>query len=402
MASSFEYIQSSGTIVPDVADLRDEVAAEFKAVFGEDFVTDSETPEGLFIDIIVAVREAVARNNAKLANQINPDQAAGVFLDAIWKLTGGSRRVGTRSLVLATLAGVPGTFVPQGTRVRTNVTDSAVFFSAESATIGLGGSINTFFQSEDVGAIPAASGTLTEIIDNVLGLDTVTNAAAATLGTAVESDAASRNRRKTTLYRQSTSLLASVLSYVRTVTDVRDAQGRENVTGSSDTIDGLSIAANSMRIVVLGGDDNDVAEALVSRKSIGSGWSGSTTVPYTDQYSGQSYDVKFDRPTELRMLIRYTIRADSVQAADPTVVLPQAAVSYADGLLEGENGLTIGADVSPFELAGAGARAAPELIITKVEVALFSGSPTYSTDTYTVALSEVATIAADDVTVVQI
>ncbi|MCW8966277.1 MAG: baseplate J/gp47 family protein, partial [Candidatus Pacearchaeota archaeon] len=324
--ASFEYVQSSGVIVPDVADLRDEVVEEFKGIFGDDFVTDPETPEGMFIDLFVAIREAVARNSAKLANQINPDQGGGIFLDAIWKLTGGSRTSGTRSLVLATLAGVPGTFIPQGTRVKTNVADSVIFRSTESATIGLGGSINTFFESEDVGPIPAATGTLTEIIDSVLGLDTVTNAAAATLGTAVESDPASRNRRKTTLYRQSTSLLASVLSYVRTITGVRDAQGRENVTGSSDTIDGLTIDAHSMRIVVLGGDDNDVAEALVSRKSIGSGWSGSTTIPYTDQYSGQSYDVKFDRPTELRMLVRYTIRADSVQAADPTVVLPQAAV----------------------------------------------------------------------------
>jgi hypothetical protein len=400
--ASFEYIQSSGVIIPDVADLRDEVVAEFRAIFGDDFVVDPETPEGMLIDVFVAIREAVARNNAKLANQINPDQAGGVFLDSLWKLTGGSRTSGTRSQVLATVAGVPGTFIPQGTRARTNVTDTATFRSAESATIPLGGSINVFFESEDIGAIPAATGTLTEIVDSVLGFDTITNAAAATPGTAVESDPASRNRRKTTLFRQSTSLLASVLSYVRTVTDVRDAQGRENVTSSSDTIDGLLIDGNSIRIVVLGGDDNDVAEALVARKSIGSGWSGGTTVPYTDQYSGQTYSVKFDRPTELRMLVRFTIRADSVQAADPSVVLPQAAVDYAAGLLSGENGLTIGADVSPFELAGAGARAAPEIIITKVEVALFDVSPTYSTDTYSVALSEVATIGADDVSVVQV
>lgn len=400
--ATYDYIQSTGTVIPDADAILAEVTQEFKDIFGDDFETDPRTPEGLLIAAETSSRLAVARNNAKLANMINPEQAGGIFFDAIWKLTGGERTPGTRSVVAVTMSGVPATVIPSGTRIQTNDSDPMVFRSVASATIGAGGTVTAVFESEDIGPIPAASGTLVDIIDAVIGFDTATNPLAATLGALTESDPQSRLRRKTLLAKQATSTLAAVLSQVRSVDNVRDAQGRENPTGSSDVVDGLTIDAHSIRIVVLGGDDNDVAEALVRRKTIGGGFSGTETVAFTDPYSGQSYDVKFDRPTELRMLVRYTIRSDSVQAADPTVVLPQAAYDYALGLLEGENGLVIGSDVSPFELAGAGAKVAPELVITKVEVALFSGSPSYSTDTYPVSLSEVATIAKNDVSVVQI
>jgi hypothetical protein len=55
----------------------------------------------------------VLRVNAALANQINPDQAGGVFLDALWKLTGGQRLAADASVVRnVALTGQPGTLVP--------------------------------------------------------------------------------------------------------------------------------------------------------------------------------------------------------------------------------------------------------------------------------------------------
>ncbi|MDE9590754.1 baseplate J/gp47 family protein, partial [Xenorhabdus bovienii] len=60
-------------------------------------------------------RDAMVRNNAELANQINPDIAGGVFLDAIWALMGGSRFAATRSsLSNVEFGGVPETIIPTG------------------------------------------------------------------------------------------------------------------------------------------------------------------------------------------------------------------------------------------------------------------------------------------------
>lgn len=401
--ASYSYIQSSGVIIPDVSDLRTDVEDEYKDVFGQDFVVDPETPEGVLIDAEVSSRESLAQNNAELANQINPNQAGGVFLDALWALTGGSRTPGTRSLVTCTLTGVPGTVILEGRRVKTNVADTKIFRLISAATIGVGGTVTAVLESEDIGPIPAASGTLTEIIDKVLGWDTITNASAATLGKAQESDADSRNRRRATLALHGRALIEAITSEVRNVANVRDAVGRENITNTTAIIDGLSVSAHSLRVVALGGIDADVAFALFKTKSGGCNWDGNTSVNITDTYSGQVYAVNFDRPTEQRVLVRYTIKASSVQASDPTVTLPEAAEEYASGLLEGEKGLVLGADISPFEFAGAAARRSPELVITKVEVAFWNGgSPVYDTVTLTTGLDEYGSVQASDVTVVQI
>ena len=85
----YEYLTESGVIVPDTADTRNEVVSEWRNALGQDLITDDETPQGLLINAETIARQEVARNNANIANQINPDLAEGVFLDAIWALTGG-------------------------------------------------------------------------------------------------------------------------------------------------------------------------------------------------------------------------------------------------------------------------------------------------------------------------
>lgn len=67
-------------------------------MFGQDLDISPETPQGVLITMETENRDAIVRNNAELANQINPDLAGGVFLDAIWALMGGARDA-TRSIL---------------------------------------------------------------------------------------------------------------------------------------------------------------------------------------------------------------------------------------------------------------------------------------------------------------
>ena len=65
-------------------------------------------------------RTEVVNNNAALANQINPNNAGGVFLDAILALTGMQRSSATQTLVTnVTLTGVAGTVISAGTLAAT-------------------------------------------------------------------------------------------------------------------------------------------------------------------------------------------------------------------------------------------------------------------------------------------
>lgn len=89
--ADYQFITSQGVIVPDTSTLRDDVENEYRSVFGQDLDVNPETPQGALITMEVENRDSVARNNAELANQINPDLAGGIFLDAIWALMGGQR-----------------------------------------------------------------------------------------------------------------------------------------------------------------------------------------------------------------------------------------------------------------------------------------------------------------------
>lgn len=86
--ADYHYITRQGVIVPDTADLRQGVEKDFYAAFGQDIDLSPETPQGALVTMEIENRDAMVRNNAELANQINPDIAGGIFLDAIWALMG--------------------------------------------------------------------------------------------------------------------------------------------------------------------------------------------------------------------------------------------------------------------------------------------------------------------------
>ncbi len=95
MADVYDYIAETGVIMLETGVIQTEVQAEYQAAFGMDLNTAPNTPQGILITTEVLARTAVADNNAALANQINPNEAGGVFLDALLALTGAYRSPGT-------------------------------------------------------------------------------------------------------------------------------------------------------------------------------------------------------------------------------------------------------------------------------------------------------------------
>ena len=395
--ATYDFVTDTGLIVADTSTTLDEVNDEYRNVFGADFVVDPETPEGALIAAETTSRQSVARNNALVANQINPNLAGGPFLDAIWALTGGQRQSASRSTVTVTITGVAGVSVPQGSRART--VDGDEFQSTAAAIIGAGGTVSATFESVEFGPIAASANQLNQIVTGIIGWETITNPSAATLGVALESDSSSRQRRRETLALQGQSVAEAIISRVNNITGVRSVAFRENVTNASDTIDGILLVAHSIWVNVQGGDDNAIASAILDAKSAGSNFNGAQSVNVTDPFSGQTIAVLFDRPTEVRILMRVTVRQDATQAIDPNTAVKNSIIRYANGDIEGEAGFIIGEDVSPFEIASAVNRDNPPLHVTLVEIS-FESPISYVTTTLAIALSEVATIQEADIQVI--
>lgn len=390
--ANYKYIESTGLIIPDTATIKEEVEGEFRTAFGEDLALTPESPEGVLAAVETEARDNVVRNNAELANQINPEYAGGVFLDAIAGLTALRRRSAEPSIVKAKLAGVPGSIIPAGTRAATVAGD--VFYSKANLVLGKAGSGETYFYSGELDAIPAPAGSLTVIVDHVLGWETIVNDEAASLGQPVESDAIFRKRREDTLFLQGVALPGAICSGVLDVSGVRSMQFRENYTHEPMEIDGVTIPPHCVYAVVDGGTDEDVATMLFTKKSLGCNWKGDVEIEVICPESGQPYLVRFDRPTLVPVRARIMGRMTGTTSTDYPTTIRQAIADYADDKLDKLRGFLVGAAVSPFEMAAAIGLVEPSIFVTRVEVGTLDTSPdALKAETMNLTLWQKATIS---------
>ena len=395
MASSYNYVSNRGLVIPDTATTRAQVEAEWREAFGQDLDVSPDTPQGVLITAEVEARDAVARNNAEVANQINPDIAGGIFLDAIWRLTRGTRRPATRSIISgAILGGVANTIVPTGSLAAVQGSGDQ-FRTTATVIIGANGTTTANLESVEFGPIAAPAGQLANVATAVLGWETITNPSAAALGRLEESDIAARRRRRQTLALQGASLPEAIMSRVSALEGVRSIAFRENVANTTQVIDGLTLDPHSVYVAVDGGVKTEIADALLASKSTGAGWNGNTSVAVVDPFSGQASTVKFETPAAIQVFARVTARFNGL---DGQTIIPQAIVDYANGALEGDEGFAIGRDVNPFELAGAINQVEPRIFVTLVE--LSTDGIAYSAAPITISLQEVARISSGSVTVI--
>lgn len=106
----FDFIKSTGIVVADTDNILEEVRDEWKTIFGNNLSLEEGTPQGRIIELLAKERKTLRGAMALIANQINPDVASGVFLDAIGLLFGVSRRGSTKTLVQnVNLYGIPAT-----------------------------------------------------------------------------------------------------------------------------------------------------------------------------------------------------------------------------------------------------------------------------------------------------
>lgn len=391
----YDYVTPLGLIVPDTAELLADVESEWREAFGADLVLTNETPQGVLVAAEVQARDAVVRNNASLANQnMNPDIMEGVFIDAIWRLTRGSRRGASRSLIIGAIAaGQPGTIILAGSLAAVEGTGE-LFATVGVSTIGVGGTVILNLQSVNFGPVGAAAGQLRNVATSILGWETITNPSAAILGRLAESDIQARRRRRQTLALQGVALPEAITSRLYDVDGVNSVAFRENITNDILVIDGVTLKPHSIYVAVDGGTDADIAYALLSTKSLGAGWNGDTAVDIIEAASGQPYAVQFQRAAAVPLYARIRAKFNNLDA--PSIVTG-AIMAYSRGELEGDAGFVINGDVSPFELAGAVNQVEPRIFVTSVE--LSTDGTNYSAAVVPIDITQIPTIAPGSITV---
>lgn len=198
----------------------------------------------------------------------------------------------------------------------------------------------------DDGSTDVAAGAINQIVTAVAGWDEVTNRWEGVDGRILESDVDLRARRRQGVRGPgSASADAMVAKLLQTVPNLLTARVYENRTGS---VDGDGRPAHSFEVIVEGGDDQEVAEAIWKFKPAGIEMVGLLEREVTDA-SGSSQTVKFNRPVPLYIWAEVEIISYNNEETYPFFGAEQIAAA----VVEAGNKLKVGEDVISQKLLAA-------------------------------------------------
>ena len=312
------FDENTGFSASEVTDIRSDLAEQWQNAFKEQgrpaLNVDPETPQGQIIDSQTAAIHQKDSELAFLANQFNPKTASGIWQDALAKIYFITRKQAINSIAVCTLTGRNGTVISAGSQIRSSY-DQTLWTLAEDVTINtLVNDVYTasgVFTCQTAGAIVAGAGTLNQIVTTVAGWDTVTNESAAVVGSEVETQAAFENRRYNSVAKNSRSAEASVYARVADISDVIATYVTGNRTNVAVTVDGYSLKPHSIYVAVIGGTNEEIAEAIYNSLSAGCDYNGNTTVSVTDEYTGAVENVTFMRPSDYPIYFKVTVQDDN-------------------------------------------------------------------------------------------
>lgn len=320
--------------------LLEELNAEVKSIFGDNFNVSPESPDG-------QINGVISESNANLwelaedsYNAFNPSAATGVSLSNLVRLNGITRLPATSSRAQLTLTGTAGTAIPEGSLVSTS--DTGDQFATElDITLDGAGNGSVFASAVNTGPITALTGTITEIDTPITGWSSVNNTADAQLGSDEETDVELRARREQSVARDAQAIIDAIFAGVANIQGVTQTVVLENDT---DVVDSNGLPPHSFQVIVVGGIDEDIGDVIWLKKPAGILSFGSTTVQIIDS-QGIPHDISFSRPTTVDIYVEVDLTTFPEYPANGDELIKQAIVDYANGDLISGRGFSLSDDV---------------------------------------------------------
>ena len=351
-----------GVTIETFDEIYDSLATQLKAIYGSDINLDQDTPDGQRLGIIAKLVLDGQSFGQLLYSQLDVDFSFGTFQDVICKIAGVYRNPATLSQVDLTVTTDRDLTIEAGYIVED--TNGQRWQTQSNSSLTTGANTVTVF-SQDFGPIEAAIGTVTTPITIVLGVISITNPAAATVGVDEETDEDLRIKRNRSLENPAYSTVGAIAAKLFNLSGVTDLQIYENATNTFDAT--LSLNGHSIWAVIEGGEVADIAEVFAKNKTGGTGLKGSVTGTYIENITkpdgstlGIPHNYFFDRPSTTELYVRLdATRRNPTQAIDTDLIKQKisqstfniaddadASLLYAEGYKAGDNFVLYNLEVS--------------------------------------------------------
>ncbi len=274
---------------------------------------------------------------------MDPDSAEGVMQDNINRQRGAIRNDARNSTAIVSCGGVNGTTILVNSIVSIG-SDGERWLTNVEVAIPPGLSVDVAVTAENTGAIEAAIGAINTIVTTTAGWNTVTNAADAEEGEAVESDADYRLRSEDT--STGTTTEEAVFTRLSEVDDI-DAVV---VTGNRTTVvDANGTDPGAMWIVIHPNtaDQQNIAETIwgAAGAAGGIGFRGANTATVTDT-NGNEQTIRWDWADAVGVWISVVGTKDSDYPAGGDDLARDAITALFSTV-------DVGANVNPAPIEGA-------------------------------------------------
>ena len=185
--------------------------------------------------------------------------------------------------------------------------ENEVVLSTNLTTVFVTGCVP--YLTSDYGEIILPEGSITEVVSNVTGLKSIINAVEPTLGQTQESDAQLRLSYVGKKYNSASAQAEAIESYI--LSDVENTKAVRVYENATDVEDSEGRPPHSIEVVVDGGNTDEIAKAILQKKSGGIYTFGEIRTSVLGKY-GDTISIGFNRPEKVYVWVKVEITQGGV------------------------------------------------------------------------------------------
>ena len=317
------------------AEIVSDMKSKARNLFGSDVNLAINSPLGILIELLSYPLAMIWHALAKLYNAYNIDTATGQDLDNLAKNIGITRIESAKARGEVLFKGDPDRTISEGFLVETP--QEIQFETTETAQLDNNGEATVEVLAVEPGSeTNVDADKITEIVNPLTGVDSVTNPDPTTGGRDRETDVEFRERYLDSLDRAGGSTVASIRAAIIQDTEAIAALVLENTSMEEDE-DGLP--PKSFEAIVLGGTDEEISKAIYDYKPGGIEPSGEENHDIEDEL-GYKHTIGFTRAEQVDIYVDITVVADS----DVTEEIKEEIIRYIGGEYEEEEYIGLSMD----------------------------------------------------------
>ena len=358
-----------------------ELIVSFTTAHGDTFDTDPSSPDGQHIGIIAdAIYESWLREEASY-NQFIPSKVFGQRLDDLVEFNGVRRIRDKATEAVVSLDGLVGLSVPAGSIVKT---EDGIKFATKN-TVQLPALVTVV--CTELGAIRVGALEI-NVIDTasaIEGWTSVSNAEAAITGIVRQTDPELKVTRSKSTISRGTSDVDAIYQALA-VLNLNQVFILDNDTS---LVLGTGQPANSINVVVEGGNVLDIAKAIFDNKTGGVPAWGTVNTTVLDK-KGHPHNIGISRPTRVPLGLEVTIARRSDAPSNAKDLIKAALVREV-------NDYGLGVDAAWSAVIGT-IVGIQGITVTAIKIGLKGG--TLAQDTVNIANDSRATLALEDINII--